>query len=51
MAVTVNPASSALPLPASKTNPSSALSDANASQDRFLKLLVAQLKFLGNHHG
>ena len=43
MAITVNQASSALLLPTSTANPASALSDANASQDRFLKLLVAQL--------
>jgi flagellar basal-body rod modification protein FlgD len=43
MTATVNPVSSVSTLPASTGNPSSALSDANASQDRFLKLLVAQL--------
>ena len=43
MTTTVNPINNVSPLPASTGNPSSALSDANASQDRFLKLLVAQL--------
>nr|WP_295775415.1 flagellar hook capping FlgD N-terminal domain-containing protein [Rhodoferax sp.] len=43
MTTAVNPVSSVSNVSASTGNPSSALSDANASQDRFLKLLVAQL--------
>ena len=43
MAIAINSASSASSLTGSTTATKTALSDANASQDRFLKLLVAQL--------